>query len=667
MSRPLLWLVGGLGVLGALLLVVALAVVLLLDPIRVRDQLVSMVREQTGRELRVAQPVELAFFPWLGVTLHEVALDNAPGFGDGPLASAAEVRVRVRVLPLLSGNLELDSLVLRGLVLQLVRNAGGEVNWTGPRRLVPAAPDDPARQAAPARKGLEAFLIGGIDLGGACLVLRDQRAGTTYVLDDLKLQTGAIAAGLNIPVHVETRLRAEGMSGELTLAGHGRVRFDERLTTLNVPDLSLQINGEGAGLRLTGEVRGSRVVDEPAFEGLLEIAEAKPRALLGPLGIADFATSDPTVLGRLTAKLPFEASSRGVTIEGLSLTLDETVVTGRFAVADRAIGALRFDLAADRLDLDRYLPPPAQARPTIAPTGAPPSQPKAAGAVVAAGAGLPAEVLRRLDADGTLRIGALEVGGARLAEVRTHWRAQGGVITQTAEARLYGGSGRSASTLDVRQSPSVMTLKGALEGVDLRGLLADTTGQSRLSGNGNIDADLRWNGLTEQEIRRSLTGSARLSLRDGVLQGFDLDALVRNALAAAQGGRTAGGANQTALSELTASLTADNGVLSNRDLRATSALLSVAGAGTIDLPANRIDYLAQATLLPSAQGLLGARLAELRGTPIPVRFSGSLDAPSITLDVEEVLRGGAGQLIQRKIEDKLKGGWGDKLKRFLDR
>jgi len=66
------------------MLVVALAVVLLLDPVRVRDQLVSVVREQTGRELQIAQPVDLSLFPWLGVALREVRLGNAPGFGDEP-------------------------------------------------------------------------------------------------------------------------------------------------------------------------------------------------------------------------------------------------------------------------------------------------------------------------------------------------------------------------------------------------------------------------------------------------------------------------------------------------------------------------------------------------------------------------------------------------------
>jgi AsmA protein len=275
--------------------------------------------------------------------------------------------------------------------------------------------------------------------------------------------------------------------------------------------------------------------------------------------------------------------------------------------------------------------------------------------------------VRSLDLDGGLRVGALKLGGARLSELRAHWHAKAGTITQTAQARLYGGSADTRSTLDGKGPQPAMTLKGSLQGVDLAALLADTTGRGRVSGVGTVEADLRWSGLSEPEIRRSLDGSARLALRDGALAGFDLDGTVRNALAALQGGKGGAVAGQTAFSGLTASLTARNGVLTNRDLKATSALLSLTGEGTIDLPADRIDYLARATLLESAQGLLTGRLADLRDTPIPVRLSGRLDAPAVRLDLEEVLRSKAGQQIQRKVEEKLKGEWGDKLKKFLDR
>ena len=559
MSRPVRWLVGGLGVLVALGLVAALAVVVQLDPVRVRDQLAAIVHEQTGRELRIARPVELSVFPSLGVVLREVELGGSTAAGEAPPARAAELRVRVAVASLLSGNPALESLTLRGLVVPLGRDAKGEQRWTlrGDGTLVLEA------QAAPVRQG--------------------------------QLDLAVRATGESLPP-------------------------------------------EGIALSLRAGVRHDLASRELAL---------------------------PAVLGRLEANLPFRADAGALAIDDLRLTLDDTTVTGRLAV-NHSTGALAFDLAADRLDLDRYLPRPAPSAPAAAPAGDVPGPPPAGGALVAGGA-LPPDALRALDLDGSLRVGALKAGGARLTDVRTHWRAKSGVITQVAEAKLYGGSARSTSTLDVTAGPPAASLEGALQGIELSGLLADTTGQSRLSGVAHIDADLRWSGLSEAEVERSLDGTARLALRNGAVQGFDLDGLVRNALARVLGRTAAGLGRQTEFSELTATLAARNGVLSNHDLRATSALLGLTGAGTIDLPANRIDYLAKATLHESAAGLLGERLADLRDAPIPVRITGPLDAPTVALDVEEVLRSRAGQYLQRRIEERLKGEWGDKLKRFLDR
>ena len=701
MNRSLKWLIGALAVLALLVLAAVFAAILLLDPARVRDQLVSVVREQTGRDLEIAQPVDLSLFPWLGVRLREVRLGNAPGFGDGPLASVDDIRVRVRVLPLLSGRLEVDALVVHGLALNLARNSQGEVNWSEPRPASAAPSPAPKGRTSAVQEGLAAFLIGGVQLSGGRLAWHDERARSGFVIDELELETGAISAGPAVPVRLRARVQPEGMARMLTLAGRGNLQIAERLTVVQVPDLELKawVRGEGLpegavevdsrtalrydleshalalaplqiaapGLRVTGEVRATRLDQEPAFEGRLELADTRPRALLALLGVQGLATADPAVLGRLSAKLPFEAGTRSLKIEGLSLTLDDTAVSGRLSIPEVGTGALRFDLAVDRINLDRYLPPPPAPGAATADARDGTAHPQAAGAVVSGGAGLPVDVLRALDLDGTLRVGALQAGGARFGEVRMHLRGQGGTLTQTTEAKLYGGSGQSSSTLDVRHTKPQVAVKAAAQGVDLRGLLADTTGQSRLSGHGSVDVDLHWSGLAEADAKRSLSGSARLAVHDGALQGFDLDGLVRNALAALQGGKSSAVTSQTAFSDLTASVTAENGVLSNRDLRATSGLLRVTGAGMLDLPASRIDYLAKATVLESAHDQLGGQLASLRDTAIPVRFTGRLDSPAIKLDVEEVLRSRAGQQIQRKVEEKLKGQWGDKLKNILGR
>jgi AsmA protein len=692
------------GIVGALVLLAGLAagaIALLLDSERVRDELAAAVLAQTGRELRIAEPVELSYFPWLGASLRGVSLGSPPGFGDEPLARVGALRVGVRVLPLLSGRVELGALVLDGLELNLVRDASGAENWRGPTGGAAAAVAGEPAATTPIGsdgRGLAAFLLGGVELTGGRVSWRDQRAGVRHLVDDIALRTGAVAPGLAVPVRFGARLVTETPQRAIRLEGTANLSLGDDYATLAMPDLALTATGQGeglpaegvvvdvragirydlaadslslapvsiatAGLRLTAEAKGTTLTSEPVFDGRIDLAELRPRELLALAGAVPVSTADPAVLGRVAGNLPFRLDGRSAAIDGLNVTVDDTTLQGRVTIADFAGPALRFELNADRLDLDRYLPP---ASATAGAGTARSAQPQAAGAVVAAGAALPTDALRRLDLDGTLQIGNLKAGGARLSDLRTQWRARSGVITQTAAAALYGGRGEVTSTLDARPAEPAMGVNGALQGVDLAGLLADTAGGGRLSGTGTVEADLRWTGLREALIKKSLNGNLRVALRDGAVHGFNLDGLVQNALAALKGGPRASGPQQTAFSELTASATVRDGVLSNRDLRALSPLLRVTGAGTVDLPANRLDYRAEAVLVDGAQARLGIKVKELEGAVIPVRFTGSLDDPAIHLEVDEVLKGAARHEIERKVEEKLKGEWGDKLKRFFGR
>ncbi len=119
MSKLLKSLVIGLGGLLLVLFFVAGLAVALFDPNAFKTQIVDAVKSQTGRELRIDAPIDLKLFPWLAVSLGKVSLSNAPGFGDAPLVRVDEVRARVKLLPLLSRRVEADSLVVRGLELNL--------------------------------------------------------------------------------------------------------------------------------------------------------------------------------------------------------------------------------------------------------------------------------------------------------------------------------------------------------------------------------------------------------------------------------------------------------------------------------------------------------------------------------------------------------------------
>jgi uncharacterized protein involved in outer membrane biogenesis len=91
--------------------------------------LILEVREATGRELSIAGPVRLGFFPKIAVSAEQVSLSNAAWAKSPQMASLEKVALEISLLPLLSRRIEISSIQLAGLTLNLETNTKGEGNW----------------------------------------------------------------------------------------------------------------------------------------------------------------------------------------------------------------------------------------------------------------------------------------------------------------------------------------------------------------------------------------------------------------------------------------------------------------------------------------------------------------------------------------------------------
>ncbi|MEO0730148.1 MAG: AsmA family protein, partial [Pseudomonadota bacterium] len=94
-----------------------------------RDQLISRVKQQTGRDLTLAGGAGLAFWPALGVSLKDVTLSAPPGMEAPPTLVADEIAVRLAIWPLLEGKAVVDSVALNKPIIDLRRDASGRVSW----------------------------------------------------------------------------------------------------------------------------------------------------------------------------------------------------------------------------------------------------------------------------------------------------------------------------------------------------------------------------------------------------------------------------------------------------------------------------------------------------------------------------------------------------------
>ena len=113
----------------ALAIVGAVILVSLFDPNDYKGYVTAFVEDRTGRSLAIADDLKLSFFPWLAIETGGIVLGNAEGFTETPFATIEKASARVKVLPLFRGGIEVGTVELDGIELNLGRDAALRGNW----------------------------------------------------------------------------------------------------------------------------------------------------------------------------------------------------------------------------------------------------------------------------------------------------------------------------------------------------------------------------------------------------------------------------------------------------------------------------------------------------------------------------------------------------------
>ena len=460
-----------------------------------------------------------------------------------------------------------------------------------------------------------------------------------YTLDGLRMGTVWKGEGLP-PAGVEVALDAKQLAANLARQ------------TVELPGLDVRI----AGAHLTGSLTGEEILDAPRLTGALKLDELSPREWLPRVGVSLPQTRDADVLKRLSFTSKVALTSTSVELGDIVLKLDDTTAQGMVGVADIAAKALRFDLSVDRVDADRYLPPPLE-QPAGAAADEGPTE-------------IPVEMLRTLNARGQLVVGEAIFAGVTFTKLRLGVNARDGKVRfQPAEASMYGGQYRGDIGIDATGEAARISLDEHVSGVDFASLFKDLFESERVSGRGSLNVKLAGRGRNTDEVMKTLDGTLDFAVADGALEGADLWYEIRRARAMlkqqAVPERT--GAARTPFSALTGTGTMRNGVLTNDDLNVAMQYLKVTGQGTVDIPASTLDYRLNAIVLKiPREGADMAQMQELVDATIPVKVTGALADPKVRPDIEGYLKGQVQQKIDKergKVEEKLK----DKLKDLFDR
>ncbi|SDI76346.1 AsmA protein [Pseudomonas flavescens] len=721
----------GLFFLGLLLIIVALGFALthLFDPNDYKDEIRQLARDKANLELTLNGDIGWSLFPWLGLELTDATLASA-STPDKPFANLRLLGLSVRVLPLLRKEVQMSDIRVDGLNLDLQRDENGHGNWEDVGRPAAKPGEKPAEQTAagdpqqpqsePAQESSAQPIKLDIDsliVNGARVDYRDAQKGQQFSAESIQLTTGAIREGAGVPIklsaffgsnHPVMRARSElqgelrfdrvlkryqledaRLSGEasgepfngqtLTYAAQGQLLVDLAAQVAEWNGLKLSANQ----LRALGELKIRDLQSDPKVSGGLSVAPVNLREFLASLGQKLPPMSDEKTLAQFELVTQLGGTPNSLSLDELTLKLDDSTFTGKIAVADFAKQALRVQLKGDKLNLDRYLPAQskdkkdsdtarkAEVRETVANAGQAGSTPVPDAPTQQAWSSsevLPIPTLRKLDLQATLNLDQLTVQKQAIDTFSVKARSQGGMLNlEELRGNLGSGNFTIKADADVRPAVPVLSLHTQLNGIPVEPFLKDEQRPSPLKGLLDLKSDLTTSGNSQKAWVDALNGTASFLLKDGVLVDANLEQQLCRGIASLNRKSLSGDprSKDTPFERLQGSLDIRNGVASNPDLQARIPGLSVTGDGDLDLRVLGMDYRVGITIegdqreMPDPACEVNRRYV---GVAWPLHCRGPLElgAKACRLDqagMGKVAAKLAGDRINEKLEEKL----GDKV------
>jgi hypothetical protein len=311
---------------------------------KLKPRIARMVKDATGRELNIGGEIDLAIGLLPALVVTDITFANASWGSQPHMIKIDKLQAQVRLLPLLTRDVELSKIALAGVAVLLETKPDGQANWEFPA-------DESSARSATASMAPK-ISVDNIHLENLDLTFRDGKTGsaTQAHLTDLKVTKQA--AGDKLAVD----LRA-GYNGQpLTLAG----------TTGLVRQL---LGSERFPLELSGAFADAAIEFEGAVDDVLKLKGIDLKVQTSGKNLAELKLTRNIQLPKTTAfdlTGHLRGSKESLALSDLSGTLSGSDVNLAFSgnVGDlMAINSIDLQLKGSGKDLteigtiiDRKLP-----------------------------------------------------------------------------------------------------------------------------------------------------------------------------------------------------------------------------------------------------------------------------------------------------------------------
>ncbi|MFI7784391.1 assembly protein [Citrobacter amalonaticus] len=576
------------------------ALVLLVNPNDFRAYMVQQVAARSGYQLQLDGPLRWHVWPQLSILSGRMVL-TAEGAAE-PLVRADNMRLDVALWPLLSHQLSVKQVMLKGAVIQLTPQTEAVR-----RENAPVAPKDNTLPDVAEDRGWS-FDVASLRVADSVLVFQHEDDEQVTVRD--------------IRLQMEQDAQHRG-----TFEFSGRVNRDQR-------DLTLAFNG---------------TVDASDYPHNFT---AGIQQLSWQLQGADLLKQGIQGQGQLQAQ--WQEEKKTLTFSQLNVTANDSALTGNVQVTLKEQPAWLVNLQFARLNLDNLLAPPENASSANGAVAQGGSQPPLARPVISSRVDEPAyQGLKGFSADIALKADNVTWRGMNFTDVSSRMTNQSDVLTiAELQGKLNGGMISLPGTLDTRAQTPQVVFQPRLDDVEIGTILKAFNYPIALTGKMSLAGDFSGVDIDAQSFRHSWQGKAHVDMRDTRMEGMNFQQLIQQAVERSGGDVQSMQSvdNATRLARFVTDLTLDHGKLTLDNMAGESAMLSLTGQGTLDLVGQTCDTQFNVRVLDGWKG--ESKLIDfLKATPVPLRVYGNWQALNYNLQVDQLLRKHMQDEAKRRLND----------------
>jgi AsmA protein len=582
------------------------ALVLLVNPNDFRAYMVKQVAVRSGYQLQLDGPLRWHVWPQLSILSGRVML-TAEGASE-PLVRADNMRLDVALWPLLSHQLSVKQVMLKGAVIQLTPQTEAVRG-----KDAPVAPKDNMLPDLAEDKGWS-FDIARLRVADSVLVFQHEDDEQVTVRD--------------IRLEMEQDSQHRG-----TFDFSGRVNRDQR-------DLALSFNG---------------TVDASDYPHNLS---ANIEQLSWQLQGADLPPQGINGQGHLQAQWLEE--KKQLSFSQINLTANDSSFSGQAHVALLEKPEWAVDLKFGQLNLDNLLVQHDAAVTAKGEVQQGQSQSTLARPVIASQVdAVSYQGLKGFSADIALQADKVLWRKMAFENVSAKIDNRFGLLNiAQLQGKSDGGLISLPGTLDARKGEPRAVFHPRLEGVEIGTILKAFDYPIALTGKLSLAGDFSGSDIDAQAFRHSWQGQAHVEMNDTRMEGMNFQQMIQQAVERSGGDAKAqqNMENVTRLDRFVTDMTLDNGEVTLDNMVGESAMLALTGKGTLDLVKQNCDTLFNIRVLGGWDG--ESKLINfLKATPVPLRVYGQWQSLNYSLQVDQLLRKHLQDEAKRRLND-----WADRNK-----